>query len=146
MSGTLTLADGACIAFTDGGARDDDALPVVLLHAFPLHRGMWASQLAALGLGRRCVALDFRGFGESTAGARRVTMDQLADDVAALLDHLTIPRAAVVGLSMGGYVAFALLRRHADRVGALVLADTRAAADSAEARDKRAELIALARA
>jgi len=145
VSGTLTLPDGARMAFTDSGARDD-ALPLVMLHAFPLHRGMWASQLAACGLVRRCIAPDLRGFGESTLGDGPVTMDQMARDVVALLDHLAIERAAIAGLSMGGYVAFGIVRQHPERVGALILADTRAAADGEEARMKRADLIALARA
>ena len=145
MSGALTLPDGARMAFTDSGARDD-ALPLVMLHAFPLHRGMWASQLAACGLVRRCIAPDLRGFGESSLGTEPVTMDRLARDVVALLDHVGIERAAIAGLSMGGYVAFGILRQHPERIGALILADTRAAADGDEARLKRADLIALARA
>jgi 3-oxoadipate enol-lactonase len=144
VSASITLADGATLGYADGGPRGD-ATPVLLLHAFPLHRGMWAPQVAELALVRRVVAMDLRGFGESTLGTERVTMDRHADDAAALLDHLGIARAAVVGLSMGGYVAFALARRHRERIAALVLADTRAAADGGEARAKRGELIALAR-
>jgi pimeloyl-ACP methyl ester carboxylesterase len=73
-----------------------------------------------------------------------VTIDQMAGDVIALLDHLHVDRATVVGLSMGGYVAFGMLREEPARISALVLADTRAAADSDDARAKRQELIELA--
>lgn len=142
---TLARPDGARIAYDDTGAAGEGA-PLVFLHGFPLHRGMWASQLASHGRERRCVAPDYRGFGESTAGTTPLSMEAIADDVAALLDHLQIDRAVVVGLSMGGYAAFAMLRRHASRVAGLVLAHTRAAADDDAARTKRDELIALARA
>jgi 3-oxoadipate enol-lactonase len=119
-------------------------LPVVLLHAFPLNRTMWEPQIAALLGECRCIAPDLRGFGDSPRGGP-FTMDRFADDVAALLDALQIEQAVVAGLSMGGYVALALWRRHRKRVRALVLADTRASADTAEGAQKRLELIEVAR-
>jgi pimeloyl-ACP methyl ester carboxylesterase len=64
-------------------------------------------------------------------------MDSYADDAAAVLDELGIDKAVLVGLSIGGYIAFAFLRRHADRVSALVLADTKAEADPPEGKEKR---------
>jgi 3-oxoadipate enol-lactonase len=120
-------------------------LPVVLLHAFPLNRSMWEPQIAALFGECRCVVPDLRGFGDSpTSGP--YSMDILADDVIVLLDALQIERAVIGGLSMGGYVAFNIFRRYRRRVRALLLADTRATADSTEARHKRDDLIAVARA
>lgn len=119
-------------------------LPVVLLHAFPLNRSMWDPQIAALFGECRCIAPDLRGFGDSPRGGPH-TMDRYADDVAALLDALQIDRAVIAGLSMGGYVALALWRRHRTRIRALVLADTRASADTAEGAQKRIDLIAVAR-
>lgn len=84
------------------------------------------------------IAPDLRGFGASEAGSLDGwSMDVFADDVAALLDSLAVPRAVVCGLSMGGYVAFAFWRRHRERVRGLVLADTRAGADSEEGRAGR---------
>jgi dienelactone hydrolase len=67
-------------------------------------------------------------------------MDQYADDLVALLDYLGIDRAVVCGLSMGGYIAMAMWRRHPDRVKAFVFCDTRAGADSEEAKGRRDEL------
>ena len=119
-------------------------LPVVLLHAFPLNRSMWEPQIAALFGECRCIVPDLRGFGESPKSGP-YSMDRHADDVVALLDALQIERAVIGGLSMGGYVAFAIWRRHRKRVRALVLADTRAGADNAEGKKKRDELIAVAR-
>jgi pimeloyl-ACP methyl ester carboxylesterase len=135
----IALSDGLEIGYDDVGAGD----VVVFLHGFPHNRALWAPQLDAL-LGRaRCIAPDLRGFGESTA-APPFSMDRYADDLAALLDTLRIDKAVVCGLSMGGYVAFAFWRRHRARVRGLVLADTKAGADSDEAKAKRTEMIALA--
>jgi 3-oxoadipate enol-lactonase len=120
-------------------------LPVVLLHAFPLNRSMWEPQIAALFGECRCIVPDLRGFGNSPRSGP-YTMDRYADDVGALLDALQIEQAVVVGLSMGGYVALALWRRHRKRIRALVLSDTRAAADTPEAAQKRLDLAEMARA
>lgn len=109
---------------------------LVLLHAFPFDRRMWSEELARLSAGRRVIALDLRGFGESPLWGEP-TVDEYADDVVALLDGLGIPMAAVLGLSMGGYVALSIVARHRARVSALILADTRAAADSDVARAAR---------
>jgi 3-oxoadipate enol-lactonase len=135
----IVLVGDTEIAFDDIGS----GLPVVFLHAFPLNRTMWDPQVTALVGECRCIPIDFRGFGDSTASPP-YSVDQCADDVAAVLDTLQIERAVIVGLSLGGYVAFAMWRRHKDRVRALVLADTRATADTPETVTRRRELIALA--
>jgi pimeloyl-ACP methyl ester carboxylesterase len=119
-------------------------LPIVFLHAFPLDRSMWAPQVGALVRQGRCIAPDLRGFGTSPP-APPYSMDQYADDVAALLEALGARPAVVVGVSMGGYIAFAFWRRHRAKVRALVLADTRAGADTDEGREKRRRLIEVAR-
>jgi 3-oxoadipate enol-lactonase len=119
-------------------------MPVVFIHGFPHHRGLWAPQLDALARRARCIAPDLAGFGES-APRPSPSVDTYADDVVALLDVLEIDRAVIAGLSMGGYVALALWRRHAARCHALVLADTRAGADDEAGRAKRRDMIALAR-
>jgi pimeloyl-ACP methyl ester carboxylesterase len=114
--------------------------PLLLLHAFPLGMAMWEPQVRALSDALRVVRFDARGFGGSPPGDGLLSMEKIAADAVALLDLLGIPQAAVGGLSMGGYAAFALWRRHPERVRALVLADTRAVADSDEAKKGRAEL------
>lgn len=114
--------------------------PLLLLHAFPLGMAMWEPQVRALQDSHRVLRFDARGFGGSPPGDGLLTMERIAEDAVALLDHLGLAQAAVCGLSMGGYAAFALYRRHPGRVSALVLADTRAAADSDEAKKGRADL------
>jgi 3-oxoadipate enol-lactonase len=132
----IALVGDSEIAFDDVGT----GLPVVFLHAFPLNRTMWDPQIGALVAECRCIAIDMRGFGDS-APAEPYSMDRYADDVAGVLDTLQIERAVIVGLSMGGYVAFAFWRRHRARVRALVLADTRSAADTVEVLERRRELL-----
>lgn len=117
--------------------------PVLFVHGFPFDRTMWRHQLAALGRCKR-IAPDCRGVGGSTAPADGYSMARYADDLVAILDALGIRQAALCGLSMGGYVVFELLRRHPERVKALVLVDTRPDADAPEAKRGRDELAAVA--
>jgi pimeloyl-ACP methyl ester carboxylesterase len=111
--------------------------PVVLLHAFPLSSAMWLDQREGLSRSCRLITPDLRGFGGSDLGDEPPALDAMADDVAALLDRLELDRVVLGGLSMGGYVSMAFVRRHADRVAALVLADTKASADGDAARENR---------
>jgi 3-oxoadipate enol-lactonase len=138
----LQTAADCWTEFDDVGA----GMPVVFLHGFPLARTMWKAQLEELSDQCRCIAPDFRGFGGTSAALEGVSVDRLADDVALLLDALKITQPVVVcGLSMGGYVALAFARRHAGQLRGLILADTRAEADSPEARENRDKMIAFAR-
>jgi pimeloyl-ACP methyl ester carboxylesterase len=107
---------------------------------------MWQGELTAL-LGDeryRLVALDWRGFGESDITTPVSTMEMFADDVAGLMDSLGIQQAVLCGLSMGGYAAFAFLRRYPQRVAGLVLADTRPGADGPEAQANRENVARIA--
>jgi pimeloyl-ACP methyl ester carboxylesterase len=123
------------IAYDDVGA----GLPVVLLHGFPFNRTMWREQIEAVKDSHRVVAPDLRGLGETTVADAPATMEEMARDVAALLDELRITRCVLGGLSMGGYVALAFYRLFPRRVRALLLADTRAQADTEEGRRTREE-------
>jgi pimeloyl-ACP methyl ester carboxylesterase len=118
--------------------------PLVLLHAFPLHANQWLPQIDRPPHGWRIIAPDLRGWGPGAASTFTVpdTIDGHADDVLELLAHLDIDRAIVGGLSMGGYVTLALVAKAPARVAGLVLADTRAAADTPEGRAKREQTIA----
>ncbi len=108
-------------------------IPLLLVHGFPLDHTMWTGQIEGLGDLCRVIAPDLRGFGKSSATQGKVTMAQMADDLAALLDGLKIDQPVVFcGLSMGGYVAWEFFRRHRNRLRALLLCDTRAACDTPE--------------
>lgn len=132
--------NGMTLAFNDQGT----GLPLVFLHAFPLNRTMWAQQEEALSSQFRVITIDLRGHGESDAPLRHYSLDQAADDVRGLLDHLSIRQAVFVGLSMGGYILFAFYRKYAERVTGLVLADTRAQADTDEGKQARFEMAQIA--
>jgi 3-oxoadipate enol-lactonase len=146
------------------GPRDPARGQIVFVHGFPFDGSMWEPQLAALPPGWRGIAPDLRGFGNSAlaaggalpagsqvgggvalAGEPVLTMDGLADDVALLMDREGTGPAVVCGLSMGGYVALSLWRRHPGLVRALVLADTRAEADSDEGKANRVRMAQAAR-
>jgi 3-oxoadipate enol-lactonase len=119
--------------------------PLVLVHGYPLDHTMWQGQIDGLADVCRVIAIDLRGFGKSDVTGGTVTMQQMADDVAALLDALGIHQPVVFcGLSMGGYVAWQFALRHRSRLSRLVLCDTRAVADApdaAEGRRKTAEKV-----
>ncbi|MEO3829320.1 alpha/beta fold hydrolase [Actinomadura sp. B10D3] len=119
-------------------ARDVGAgTPLVLLHAFPLSSAMWLAQREGLANRFRVITPDLRGFGGSVLGDDEPSIDTMADDVARVFRRLGVRRAVVGGLSMGGYVAMALCRRHPDLILGLVLAATRASADTAPVRENR---------
>ena len=137
-----TSINNTGIAYDDHGAGQ----PILFLHAFPLNRSMWEGQIPALLKEQRyrLVSLDWRGFGESDIGSGVSTMEQLADDVAGLMDTLGMQNTILCGLSMGGYVAFAFLRKYSQRVSGLILSDTRPGADNEEGKANREKVARLA--
>jgi 3-oxoadipate enol-lactonase len=129
------MVNGATLSWREAGSGSD---VLVLLHGFPFSSASWRPQLEFPPAGWRVIAPDMRGFGGSgPLPGNRLAMDLLADDVAALLQHLGVSRAVIAGLSMGGYVAFALMRRAPQLACGLVLSDTRATADTAEGKQGR---------
>jgi pimeloyl-ACP methyl ester carboxylesterase len=118
--------------------------PVLLVHGFPLNHTMWQSQIDHLARSHRVIAPDLRGFGASEVTAGEVSMTQHADDLNGILDALEVDQpVSFCGLSMGGYIAWEFLRRYPQRVGRLVLCDTRAVADTPEAIQGRHALAEL---
>jgi pimeloyl-ACP methyl ester carboxylesterase len=132
------LAGGLEVEYDETGR----GLPLLFIHGWPHNRTLWAGQMSGLATQARCLAPDLRGFGGSSV-MEPYSIAQYADDLAALLDARGIERAVVCGLSMGGYVALAMLRQHRPLLRGLILTSTRATADTAEAREKRARLIAF---
>jgi 3-oxoadipate enol-lactonase len=137
-----TLINNVNIAYDDHGIGQ----PIIFLHAFPLNRSMWSGELAALLPENRfrLVALDWPGFGESEIADTVSTMDMFADTVAALMDTLGMQNAVLCGLSMGGYAAFAFLRKYPQRVKGLIFADTRPGEDTPEGKATREHVAQLA--
>ena len=125
------------IAYDDTGSGP----ALVLIHGYPFNRSMWTEQVSLLKDRFRVVTLDLRGHGETESSTGASTMKLMAEDVAALMDELGIERAVVGGLSMGGYVTLAFHQLFPERVEKLVLADTRAQADTEEGKATRAEQV-----
>jgi 3-oxoadipate enol-lactonase len=119
-----------------------DAL--VLLHGFPLDRRMWDVQIAEISAHHRVIAPDLRGFGQS-ASEDPFTIDSLADDVHRLLVELNAIPSVLVGLSMGGYVALAYVRKYANDLRGLILIDTKAEGDNPQQKEGRQKMIELVR-
>ena len=117
---------------------------VLFVHGFPLDRTIWEHQLDSL-TGYRRIAPDLRGMGQSDAPDLGYSMSTYAEDLIGILDAIGEGQVVVCGLSLGGYVAFELLRRWRERVRGLILVDTRAEADSAEGRRARDALIGRVR-
>lgn len=118
---------------------------LLLVHAFPLDASMWDEDAAALGADARVLAPSLPGFGGTAPAGEVLTVDAAADFLAAELDRADVDRAVVAGCSMGGYAAFALWRRHRERVAGLVLVDTRAEPDDDAGRERRRAVARLAR-
>jgi 3-oxoadipate enol-lactonase len=128
-----TSVHGTSINYEDAG----QGLPVILLHGFPLDHRMWRNQVEALHNAYRVITPDLRGMGGSDVPKDNITLDHYADDILALMDQLEIEQAVLGGFSMGGYIAFSLMRKAPKRFSALILADTRPEADSQEGRKNR---------
>ena len=111
--------------------------PVVLLHPFPVHHEFWLPVAEFLSSRYRLVMPDLRGHGESSLGDGPATMQKHASDIVRVMDATRVDRAPVIGVSIGGYAIFELWRRSRERISALVLCNTKAAADGAEARAGR---------
>lgn len=115
--------------------------PIFFIHGFPLSHRMWDQQLTSLADKFRVIAPDLRGFGGSGVTSGTVTIEQMADDCASILMTLELHEAVdVVGLSMGGYVAMQLAYRHPALLKHLVLCNTKAAPDSADAAANRLKM------
>jgi 3-oxoadipate enol-lactonase len=123
-------------------AGEHHAPKLVFLHAFPLSNEMWLTQIEEFSSSFDCIAPNFRGIGESTPFETKPSFKMIADDLKLLLDHLQIfEQVTLCGLSMGGYCAFEFLRAFPDRVGKLILCDTRPDADDEGARKTRNDLL-----
>ena len=144
LSGDNMLAsiNGINLYYVDVGRAE--SMPIVLVHGFPFSSEMWKEQIKTLQDSKntlRVIAYDLRGHGRSDVGDGQYTIELFVDDLIALLDHLKIDKAILCGFSMGGYIALRAIERNPDRFSALILCDTMSAADSNEAKIRRANAI-----
>ena len=141
MSGGIGITvNGVTLALEDRG----EGRAILFIHGYPLDKRIWQDQVNGLQ-GWRRIAPDLRGLGKSDAPDLGYSMATYAADLSALLDALGVRQVVLCGLSMGGYVAFELLRSHRERVVGLVLISTKAEADSAEGRKARDQAAGVAR-
>ncbi|MFA5891940.1 MAG: alpha/beta fold hydrolase [Actinomycetota bacterium] len=98
--------------------------PLLMIMGFGADSRMWMLQTAVFAKRYRCITFDNRGVGGSSLPDGRVSMGMMADDAIALLDHLGIGRAHVLGISMGGAIAQHVALRAPERVRTLILAAT----------------------
>lgn len=134
----LTEVNGVQLSYNDVGEGN---IPVLFLHGFPFDKSMWKGQLDFLKSTNRLIAIDIRGFGESTDEDSKLSMDLFADDLIALLDKLNIEKAVICGLSMGGFIALNAVKRFPERFEALILCDTQCIADTADVKKNRMKTI-----
>jgi 3-oxoadipate enol-lactonase len=133
---TVTV-NGTQVYYEDAGR----GFPLLFLHGLTFDTRMWRSQVAALSGKYRCVSIDFRGHGQSTAPDGEYTLEAMAEDVYQVMRHLGLEQAHVAGISMGGMVAMRLALAHPDVVRSLVLLGTSASPEQAE-RAHRYEMMA----
>ncbi len=120
------------------------ATPIIFIHGFPFSHKMWTlpgGQTEALAGTNRVIAYDVRGHGESEVGTGHYSIEFFVDDLISLMNHLSIEKAILCGLSMGGYIALRAIERYPDRIIGLVLCDTKSESDPNEVRVKRAQSI-----
>ena len=130
-------AEDASLAYEVQGPTKSAYPTLLTVHGFPLDGSMWEKVIPGLVREMRVINPDLRGFGASQA-TRKASMGRYADDLALLLDLVGEKRPVIImGLSMGGYIAFEFMRRHGQRLAGAVLADTRTEGDSDEAKKGR---------
>ncbi len=118
------------------------ALPLVLLHPFPLHSHFWRNQLSGLSRERHVIAPSFRGYGASILEpSDPITIAACATDIRKTMKNLKIPKAIFAGCSMGGYILFEMWRQEKELIAGMALIDTRAEPDDDAAKTKRRDLI-----
>jgi pimeloyl-ACP methyl ester carboxylesterase len=128
------------VQWIEAGEPSSDQV-IVWLHAFPVSSAMWIDQLEAVPAGWRMIAPDLAGFGGTTDHTEDPSIDDFARDFRELVDALSLEQVVLGGLSMGGYAAFAVHRIAPERLRALILADTKATADTPAAREGREAML-----
>ena len=131
-SAQIKSGDATIVYHTTG-----EGPPVILLHPFPTNHEFWSPVAPALATRYRLIMPDLRGHGDSEVGEGPATMEKNAADLARVMDDAGVGRAPLVGVSIGGYIMFEFWRKSRGRAAALALCNTKAPADSTEARAAR---------
>lgn len=130
--------EGTTISFDDFGKGE---MPIIFIHGFPFDKSSWQPQMTFLKKTHRVIAYDIRGFGASITNDEQESIDLFSNDLVKFMDALSIKKAIVCGLSMGGYILLNAVHRFSDRFEAIILSDTQCIADSEAAKEKRAKSI-----
>ncbi len=130
--------DDVTICYDDFGKG---IIPVIFIHGFPFDKSSWQTQMDFLKKNHRVIAYDIRGFGKSTAGKEKQSIDLFADDLVKFMDALEIDKVIVCGLSMGGYILLNAVNRYPEKFKAIILCDTQCIADTPEVKEKRNQTI-----
>ncbi|WP_435353080.1 alpha/beta fold hydrolase [Emticicia sp. SJ17W-69] len=130
--------EGTTISFDDFGKGE---VPIIFIHGFPFDKSSWQPQIDFLKKRHRVIAYDIRGFGASITNDEQESIDLFSNDLVKFMDTLSIKKAIVCGLSMGGYILLNAVHRFSDRFEAIILSDTQCIADSEAAKEKRGKSI-----
>ena len=137
-SNLIAEIDNFSLSYDDFGVG---AVPIIFLHGYPFSKAMWQGQLDFLKSRHRVIACDIRGFGQSKDEEMTLSIDLFADDLIAFMDKLTIEKAIICGLSMGGFIALDAFKKFPNRFEALILCDTQCIADTDEVKAKRYKIM-----
>lgn len=125
-------------AYSNGDPKN---YPLIFIHGFPFEHNMWHNQINSLSSGYYCISYDIRGLGESPAGDGQFTMEMFVDDLINIIEKMNLRKPVVCGLSMGGYIALRAIEKNENLFNALILCDTKSAADDNTAKLKRAAAV-----
>lgn len=112
--------------------------PIVFIHGFPFDHYMWNTQVERFSDSHYCLTYDVRGLGSSAVGDGQFTMESFVDDLENIMDNLSLDKPILCGLSMGGYISLRAVERMQDKLGGLILCDTKSLADTNEGKINRA--------
>lgn len=124
--------------FSDG---DDKNMPIIFVHGFPFDHFMWDAQVKNFRGEYCCIRYDIRGLGTSPARDGQFTMEMFVDDLEIIISELKLEKPILCGLSMGGYISLRAVERIQEKFRALILCDTKSAADDNDGKLKRAAAI-----
>jgi len=117
--------------------------PIIFVHAFPFHSGMWHYQVEHFKGNRRVITYDVRGLGNSRSENSQFMLEHYAEDFLMIIKELKLEKVIGCGLSMGGYILLRALEKDSSKFAGIILADTRATRDDNTGLINRAEAIKL---